>query len=127
MQYPLMSPDPSALEVAFLKFHRDNPNVYETLVAQCHAWRKQRGPLSQLGIKMLWERLRWVLYMALAGDEEPRLSNNHHAFYARLIDYQEGDLHDPPIFKFRKQEIECSFWPRQNCQCTNCLARRYQP
>lgn len=66
----------------FREFHRDNPEVYEelmVLVRQALA----RGR-KKIGIKMLWEVVRWNRFLRTT-DEKYKLNNNYHSRYARLI------------------------------------------
>jgi len=45
------------IDAQFEEFHRNNPEVYEELVRLARQM-KARGH-KQIGIKMLWEVLRW--------------------------------------------------------------------
>ena len=96
------------LEAKFWEFHADHPRVYVTLRALANQWRERRGPDARLGIAALYERARWEFSL---GDpnEEPRLNNNHRAFYARLLMDREPDLRD--LFSLRQQRIEATFGP----------------
>jgi hypothetical protein len=86
------------LEAQFREFHRLNPDVYSTLVDLARK-AKSRGK-TKIGIKMLWEVLRWERFLATVGDSDYKLNNNYHSRYARLIMEQEGDL--AGIFEVRK-------------------------
>jgi hypothetical protein len=84
----------SRMERDFEAFHRNNPEVYNTLVRlarQAKALGHQR-----VGIKMLWEVMRWEVYIATAnqigGNSEYKLNNNYTSRYARRIMEQESDL-----------------------------------
>jgi hypothetical protein len=74
---------------AFLKFHRENPKVYETLVRLSRKAKRQGR--DRIGIKMLWEVARWEIFLRTTGDEY-KLNNNYHSRYARLIMRKEPDL-----------------------------------
>ena len=86
---PSVEPDPSHTaddgsfaDRRFREFHRDNPEVYEelmVLVRQALA----RGR-KKIGIKMLWEVVRWNRFLRTT-DEKYKLNNNYHSRYARLI------------------------------------------
>jgi len=95
------------LEKQFWIFHENNPQVYEQLERFALEWRRHRGEKARLGVAMLYERMRWEFAMNL--DETPKLSNNHRAFYARLM------MEDHPllagIFKIKQQKIQTSFGP----------------
>ena len=73
----------------FREFHRDNPNVYRELMQLVHeALRRGR---KKIGIKMLWEVVRWNRFLR-TNDEKYKLNNNHHSRYARLIMQKEPGL-----------------------------------
>lgn len=74
------------------RFHEANPQVYEALLRLArHA--KSRRPGAHVGIRLLWERLRWEIFVELAPTAgEPRLNDHHCPFYARLLMDREPDL-----------------------------------
>jgi hypothetical protein len=76
----------------FAEFHASNPFVYETLVRLAR-FAKSKGR-SRIGIGLLWERLRWELWIATDGDADYKLNNDFRSRYARLIMRQEEDLSD---------------------------------
>ena len=79
----------SDIELAFEKFHDENPHVYRKLVAMaCLAKSKGR---KKLGIKMMIEVLRWDALLSTGGNDY-KLNNNFPSRYARLIMEQEPDL-----------------------------------
>jgi hypothetical protein len=79
-----------SIERRFREYHCRNPRVYELLV-QLAREAKQEGR-TRIGIKMLWEVVRWKLTQDLRDDEEFKLPNDFHSRYARLIMQQERDL-----------------------------------
>lgn len=84
-----MFDDASLAERRFREFHRDNPEVYKelmVLVRQAIA----RGR-KKIGIKMLWEVVRWNRFLQTS-DEKYKLNNNLHSRYARLIMDKEPGL-----------------------------------
>lgn len=97
-QLPLDSIVPPAttpnmtIDERFNAFHQANPHIYQalaTLARQFLATGHRR-----LGIKMLWERLRWE--MAIHADTDDgayHLNNIYTSRYARLLSEQEPDLH----------------------------------
>lgn len=87
-----------SIERRFREFHEHNPRVYKQLV-QLAREAKQAGR-NRLGIKMLWEVVRWNLSKDLRYDEAFKLPNDYHSRYARLIMEQERDLRG--IFNTRK-------------------------
>lgn len=84
---------------SFERFHRANPDVYETLVRLARRWRT-RHPEQPCGIGMLYEVARWTIAFRTVG-EPLKLNNNYRAFYARLIMEREPDL--AGLFHTRRQ------------------------
>jgi hypothetical protein len=97
------------LEKAFWKFHAANPRVYRLLVKFALRWREVRGSQAELGIKALFERVRWEISINTMGDNSFKLNNNHTAFYARLIMERNPELED--IFHLRQQRIASTIGP----------------
>ena len=96
------------LEIQFWEFHRKNPIVYKYLVQFAFQWRMRRGNKAQLGMKALFERVRWQVSMGkTTGDF--KLNNNHTAFYARLLMRNNPKLQD--MFKVRRQRIQSTLGP----------------
>lgn len=85
-----VAPSDASIQVKFEEFHRLNPWVYEHLVRLARQL-VQRGH-DKVGIKMLWEVLRWQTMFTHDPNSEFKLSNNYHSRYARLIMDQEVDL-----------------------------------
>ena len=86
-----------SIQAQFLSFHAKNPQVYAKLVSLCRE-AKVKGK-KKIGIKMLWEVMRWMLWLGTT-DEEFKLNNNYTSRYARLLMRQEKDLAD--IFEIRQ-------------------------
>lgn len=78
------------LDAQFEEFHKNNPEVYEELVRLARQM-KARGH-KRIGIKMLWEVLRWERAMKTTDQTEWKLNNNYTSRYARLIMEKEPDL-----------------------------------
>jgi hypothetical protein len=78
-----------SLAQRFAAFHEANPHVYATLVRLAREARA--AGKERLGMKALWERLRWELEVVTRGDEF-RCNNNYTAAYARLLMDNEPDL-----------------------------------
>ena len=98
------------LEESFWKFHKKHPGVYEVLVRLARQWRERRGTKAKIGIGALYERARWeVAIQSLVTQDPPKLSNNHRAYYARLILAENPDL--AGIFQLKRQRIQASFGP----------------
>jgi len=80
----------ASLKEKFEAFHRANPKVYEELkrlamilVARGH---------KKIGIAMLYEQMRWQWFEQTTDVSGFKLSNNHRAYYARLLMQQEPVL-----------------------------------
>ena len=68
----------------FLEFHRENPHVYAELLRLTHQ-AKNRGA-KKIGIRTLWEVMRWNLTIVTRDPNSGfKLNNNHHSRYVRLI------------------------------------------
>jgi hypothetical protein len=80
--------DPT-IDARFEAFVRDNPEVYSTIVSLARQ-AKEAGK-KRVGIKALFERARWDLWMRTHGDEY-RLNNSYSSRMARLIERNEPDL-----------------------------------
>jgi hypothetical protein len=68
----------------FLKYAQANPHVWELFSK--FAWEVIRTGRKNFGAKAIWERMRW--YAAFETEDTEtiwKLSNNHHAYYARLF------------------------------------------
>lgn len=77
------------IEELFLAFHSANPNVYAAL---CRLARQAVAKgRKRVGMKMLFEVVRWEVFLTTQKDEF-KLNNNYTARYARLIMEQEPDL-----------------------------------
>ena len=100
---PIVRPDKgegsSDLERQFLRFDEFNPHVYEMIVKIASALR-ERG-FKRAGMKMIFERMRWLWAMQTKG-EDYKLNNNYTAFYARKVMADNPDLKG--LFKTRAQK-----------------------
>lgn len=89
------------LQERFEHFHKLNPAVLDAIVRIAKQL-KGRG-FRQAGMKLIFERLRWLYALQTSG-EDYKLNNNYTAFYARLVMHQHPELDG--FFKLRKQRIE---------------------
>lgn len=87
----------SVSEQRFKEFHSKNPQVYTSLVKLAKEL-KGRGH-RKIGIKMLFEVVRWQTMLKTEGDQF-KLNNNYHSRYARMIMDNEPDLDS--IFELRE-------------------------
>ena len=89
-------------ERKFERFHQDNPEVYTEIIRVARQL-KARG-FRQCGMKLIFERLRWLRAVRTRSDDGFKLNNNWTAFYARLIMAANPDLRG--FFRLREQELE---------------------
>lgn len=81
---PIVTPDYAphlTLAEQFQAFHEQNPHVADALETLAAQWLARH---DHVGMKALYERLRWETGIRTEGDVW-RLNNNHTAFYARLL------------------------------------------
>ena len=78
---------------AFKQNHKERPEIYDTIVAECRNWRDNYG-LKKIGIAFIWERLRYIYVIKKRLGEEFKLNNNYKGAYARVVMYNEPDLKD---------------------------------
>ncbi len=90
---------PTNLDIQYLRFHKDNPEVYRKLVALARDL-KARGH-ETVGIGMLFEVIRWQTAMQTTDmNSEFKLNNSYRSRYARAIMALEPDLDG--IFNLRE-------------------------
>ena len=94
---PATPDDASRIDREFKMFHRDNPHVYVELVRLARE-AVSRGH-KRIGVKMLWEVLRWHFWLNTKTDDDFTLNNNYTSRYARLIMATEADLRS--VFELR--------------------------
>jgi hypothetical protein len=80
--------DPT-IDSRFNEFHLANPHVYETLVR--YAREALRAGKSRVGMKALWERMRWDFFVTNRS-EDYKLNNSYASRYVRLIAQREPDI-----------------------------------
>jgi hypothetical protein len=74
----------------FTEFHRLNPHVYAALREL--ALKASRAG-KRVGMRCLWERLRWQLEVETVREEgEPKLNDHLAPYYARLLMSRELEL-----------------------------------
>lgn len=79
-----------ANSVAFERFHDTNPWVYRELCRLVREWRT-RNPERQVGLMRFYSYLRFDVTGKTNGIDY-RVSNNHSAYYSRLMMHREPDL-----------------------------------
>ena len=87
------SPREERRRQAFWRFHRENPHVYGRL-AELAREAKAAGCV-RIGMRLLWERLRWDLTVTtMRSVNVPKMNDWYPPFYARLLMQLEPDLVD---------------------------------
>jgi hypothetical protein len=86
-----------SIDARFWAFHNENPQVYAEL-ARLARQAIARGH-HRIGIRMLWEVMRWNLTVEVSAADEFRLNDHYHSRYARLLMAREPDLRG--IFELR--------------------------
>lgn len=107
--FPESDGEMGKLELAFWSFHKEHPEVYRLLVQFALEWREVRGKDAQLGMKALFERVRWERHLDKKDDEGLKLNNNYTAFYARLL--MESDSRLKGLFQLRRQRLPATIGP----------------
>ncbi len=69
------------LETKFVEFDTANPKAYRMF--DRFAWQAVRAGRTVLSAKAIFERMRWQTFLETT-DEDYKLNNNYHAYYARL-------------------------------------------
>jgi len=87
------------LEIAFDKFHRQNPGVAARLTRM--ALDLRRAGRQTYGMAGLFEVLRWQTAIETVGSQW-KLNNNYRSFYSRLI---EGMVPELEGFFTRRQSV----------------------
>ena len=84
---------PTNIKDAFQAFNAANPHVYTALCKLAREWKRAR-PGKPVGMKALWERLRWEMNttVVVSPGSEFSLNNNFTSLYARLLMEKEPDL-----------------------------------
>lgn len=90
-----------ASQSRFDEYHAANPQVYALL--RRFALEAKRSGRERLGIKALFERVRWYTDVEAKADSF-KVNNNYTAFYARLLMEQEPELKD--FFETRRSKAD---------------------
>ena len=86
------------IQLNFERFHQQNHHVLRYVVRIAQELKK-RG-FTRAGMKLIFERLRWLYAWQTRGDDY-KLNNNYTAYYARVVMLICPDLDG--FFKVRKQ------------------------
>lgn len=99
---PVIQLKHSRLQRRFESFHRENEHVLDEIIKIARDLK--RHGFKKTGMKLIFERLRWLHALKTKGDDEYKLNNNHTAFYARVVMLLCPDLDS--FFRTREQGIE---------------------
>lgn len=81
--FSLLSDDRGrTIQERFEQYHAAHPEVFARLV-ELARFAKARG--KKVGIRLLWERLRWEFFIERDAGDEYKLNDHLHSRYARLI------------------------------------------
>lgn len=83
--------NPEGIREKFIRYHLDNPHVYNALVEQALVLRRQTS-LPKTGIDFIHSRVRWLAYLRVNTDDDYKMSNGYRPEYARLIMVQVHEL-----------------------------------
>ena len=86
-----------SIEDQFQAYRARHPEVYSALV---YFARQAQAHGAKVGIKALFERVRWEMRIGKKSEDDYLLNNNYSSHYARLIMQQEPDL--AGIFETRR-------------------------
>lgn len=80
-----------SIEAQFLAFHEANPHVYNALRELALDMRRRGSP--KIGMKMLFEVLRWQYFMTTEdANSDFKINNNYAPYYARILMDNEPQL-----------------------------------
>lgn len=80
-----------SIERQFLKFHSDNPHVYDLFLH--YARMVKRSGFDRFSAKAIYERMRWHYQFETKDDYSSfRINNNYTAYYARKAMDENKDL-----------------------------------
>lgn len=91
---------------AFLRFHADNPQVFEKLVE--YARDARRAGLRRLGLSTIYGRLRWYFRVEVVTDDIFEMNDHHAPFYARLLVIRHPEFEG--MFEFRSAIADHDNW-----------------
>jgi len=86
------------IDERFREFDRENPVVYAHL--ERLAYEGVNAGMKKLGIRNLWEVMRWHVYMTTRDPSHLRLNDHYHSRYVRKLIDDHPDLE--PYFELRK-------------------------
>lgn len=93
--FPVVRPSVYSLfktiEDNFADFHAANPHVYHNIRLMAH--QAKAAGRKKIGMKLIFERMRWEYYISTERPEaEFMLNNNYTSRYARLLMENDSEL-----------------------------------
>lgn len=87
----------------FAEYNRENPQVYAAL--RKFALEAKRAGRERMGMKALFERVRWFTEVETTGDSF-KVNNSYTSFYARMLMDLEPELRG--FFETRKAKADAA-------------------
>lgn len=87
------------IQERFERFDRENPLVWETLVRL--AFEAQAAGARKLGIRTLWEVMRWHVFLLTRDPSGLKLNDHYHSRYVRKLVDEYPDEFGNGFFELR--------------------------
>jgi hypothetical protein len=97
-----------ALFDEFIRFHRDNPEIYDLYVK--YAFQLRDAGRENYGSKAIIERIRWHVNVETQSKDEFKINNNHTAYYARMVMMDYPELEGYFRIRSARNDIELKYW-----------------
>ena len=92
----------------FIRFHRDNPEIYDLYVK--YAFQLRDAGRENYGSKAIVERIRWHVNVETQSKDEFKINNNHTAYYARMVMIDYPELKGYFRLRSARNDIELKYW-----------------
>ena len=97
-----------ALFDEFIRFHQDNPEIYDLYVK--YAFQLRDAGRENYGSKAIVERIRWHVNVETQSKDEFKINNNHTAYYARMVMMDYPELKGYFRIRSARNDIELKYW-----------------
>ena len=97
-----------ALFDEFIRFHQDNPEIYDLYVK--YAFQLRDAGRENYGSKAIVERIRWHVNVETQSKDEFKINNNHTAYYARMVMMDYPELEGYFRIRSARNDIELKYW-----------------
>lgn len=88
------------IQERFEKFDKENPFVYRTLVRL--AFDAKDAGAKKLGVRTLWEVMRWHIFMQTRDPSGLKLNDHYHSRYVRKLVDEFPNAFGDGFFELRK-------------------------